>query len=88
MTKLDYRQVKPTFESLSKNLLAYPCTIGYMDGRVSSIVYAAPNGEIIKTVNYIDNKITSIVISGETLSEPITKTIIYTGDSISSITYS
>ena len=78
-----------TFETVSKNLKAYPATFNYTTGTLTSIVYTLPVGTITKTLNYTTGTLTSIVLSGNTPSGiDLTKTLVYSGGIITSITYS
>lgn len=78
-----------TFETVSKNLKAYPAAFNYTTGTLTSIVYTLPVGTITKTLNYTSGTLTSIVLSGDTPAGiDLTKTLGYTGDTLTSITYS
>ena len=79
-----------SFESVSQNIKDYPHVINYADDKVSTIVYTLPGGfEVTKTLNYTGDKLTSIVLSGDTPSGiNLTKTLNYTGDNLSSVSYS
>lgn len=78
-----------TFETVSKNLKAYPYTINYTWSDVSSIVYTVPAWTITKTLNYTGDKLTSVVLSWDTpWWIDLTKTLGYTVDDLTSITYS
>jgi trimeric autotransporter adhesin len=77
-----------TFETVSKNLKAYPAAFNYTTGTLTSIVYTLPVGTITKTLNYTSGTLTSIVLSGDTPAGiDLTKTLGYTGDTLTSITY-
>ena len=81
--------VQDTFETVSKNLKAYPASLNYTSGTLTSIVYTLPSGTITKTLNYTSGTLTSIVLSGNTPSGiSLTKTLGYTGGILTSITYS
>ena len=81
--------VQDTFETVSKNLKAYPASFNYTSGVLTSIVYTLPSGTITKTLNYTSGILTSIVLSGNTPSGiDLTKTLGYTGGGLTSITYS
>jgi len=75
-----------TFETVSKNLKSVWYTLNYTSWELTSIVYS--NG-ITKTLNYTSSKLTSIVLSWTTPSWiDLTKTLTYTWDTLSSISYS
>lgn len=74
--------IENTFETISKNLKAYPYTINYTGEDISSIVYTTLSGDITKSFGYSLWKLQSISITW------ITKTFIYTGNNITSVTYS
>jgi len=79
-----------TFETVSKNLKAYPYVLNYTSGVLTSIVYdlGAPLA-ITKTLNYTTGILTSIVLSGDLPSGIMTtKTLTYTGENLTSIVYS
>jgi hypothetical protein len=79
-----------TFETVAKSLGAFPYTINYTSGRVSSIVYTLPGPvTITKTINYTGTQVTSIVLSGATPSGiQLTKTLTYTGNNVTGVAYS
>lgn len=78
-----------TFETVSKNLGAYPFALNYSSGVLTSIVYTLPSGTITKTLNYTSGRLTSVVLSGSTPSGiSLTKTLSYTGDQLTGATYS
>lgn len=84
-----YLESENTFETVSKNLKAYPASFNYTSGVLTSIVYTLPSGTITKTLNYTSGILTSIVLSGNTPSGiDLTKTLGYTGGGLTSITYS
>lgn len=77
-----------TFETVSKNLKAYPASMNYSDGLLTSIVYTVPDGTIIKTFGYTGGQLTSIVLSGDTPSGiDLTKTLTYTGGALTGVNY-
>lgn len=79
----------PSFETVSKNLLAYPYTLNYTGSVLNSIVYTVGAGSITKTLNYSGDTLTSIVLSGDTPNGiALTKTLTYTGETLTSVTYS
>lgn len=83
-------KVDVTFETVSKNLKGNDYTLSYSGGRLSTMVYTVPSvGTITKTFNYTGDKLTSIVLSGDTPGGiDLTKTLSYTGDSLTSVAYS
>ena len=77
-----------SFETISKNIRAYPATLNYTGDVLTSIVYTLEFGTITKTFNYSSGILTSIVLSGNTPNFiDLTKNIGYTGDKLTSITY-
>lgn len=78
-----------TYETVSKNLKAYPATINYSGTDITSIVYTLPSGTITKTLNFTGDQLTSITLSGSTPTGiNLTKTLSYTGDNLTGISYS
>lgn len=78
-----------SFETVSKNLESAPATFAYSMGRLSSITYTVAAGTIVKTFNYTGDKLTSIVLSGDTpAGVDLTKTFGYTVDTLTSVSYS
>lgn len=77
-----------TYESVSKNLRAYPFVLNYTVDKLTSIVYTVGAGSITKTFNYSGDDLNSIVLSGDTPAGiDLTKTLGYTGGDLTSITY-
>lgn len=57
--------VEDTFETISKNIKAYPFTIEYFEGNPIRIIYDLGGDEsVIKTFGYTDELLTSITLSG------------------------
>lgn len=78
-----------TFESVSSNIQNYPHSINRLNDLVSSIVYTTPNGLITKTLIYIGDTLTSIVLSGATPNGiALTKTLTYTDNELTGVAYS
>jgi len=79
-----------TFESVSKNLKAYPYEIAYSGGNVSTITYDLGGGmSIVKTFGYTSGDVTTVVLSGDTPTGiDLTKTIAYVGGDVDTINYS
>jgi hypothetical protein len=82
-------KLENSFETISKNLKSFNYTFNYTGELLSSITYDTLDGDIIKTFNYTDDKLTSIVLSGEIpLGIYSTKTFTYSGEELINITYS
>lgn len=82
--------IADSFETVSKNLIAWRYTINYnIDDTVDTIVYTDGFTQTItKTFNYTGDKLTSIVLSGDTPAGiDLTKTFTYTGDVITTVAY-
>lgn len=78
-----------TFETVSKNIKAWNATLGYTGNQLTTITYTNADQTIIKTFNYTDSKLTSLVLSGDTPSGiELTKTLLYTGDLLTGVNYS
>ena len=77
------------FETVAKNLKSYPNSRSYTGARLDSVTYTVPGGTIIKTLNYTGDKLTSVVLSGDTPSGiELTKTNTWTGDNLTGVAYS
>ena len=79
----------PTFETVSKNLKAFPNELNYTGENLTSIVYTTDLGTVTKTLAYTGANLTSITLSGDLptgLAETV-KTLAYTGENLTSITY-
>lgn len=77
------------FETVSKNLESAPYTLSYTTGTLTSIVYTVAAGTITKTLGYTGDKLTTIILSGDTpVGIDLTKTLSYTGDDLTGIVYS
>jgi hypothetical protein len=83
--------VVPSFETVSKNLKAYPYT-AQRDGQgnITSLTYTTPSGDVVKTLNRTGGLITSIVLSGPGVPAGVslTKTLSYTEGVWSGASYS
>jgi hypothetical protein len=79
-----------SFETVSQNLSAYPKTLNYTSGTLSSITYTVGSNSITKTFNYTSGTLTSIVLSGSGLPSitTYTKTLSYTSGTLTSVSYS
>lgn len=77
-----------TYETVSRNLRSYPATLTYSAGELASISYATPGGAITKTFVRSAGRLASIVLSGALPAGiATTKTLGYTGDSLTSVGY-
>ena len=78
-----------TFEYINKNLKNYPYTFNYNGPVLESIVFNIGLSTIAKTFNYTLGKLTTIVLSGALPSGiQTTKTFNYTGETLTSVSYS
>lgn len=78
-----------SYETVNKNIKAYPYQIFYSGSVVSSIKYTTPSGDVDKTFAYTGDSLTSVTLSGATPGGiSLTKTLSYTGDDLTSIGYS
>jgi hypothetical protein len=78
-----------SFDTVSKNLKSYPWVGSYTGDQLDSLTFTIPGGTIVKTLNYTGDKLTSVVLSGNTPSGiDLTKTLSYTGDNLTGVTYS
>jgi len=78
-----------SFETISKNLKAYPATLFYSGGVLISISYITPDGYISKTLGYINNILTTITLSGDIPDGiDLIKTLSYTNGTITGVSYS
>lgn len=78
-----------TFESVSKNLKAYPVALTYDNGILSSLAYTTPSGTITKTLGFVGGILTTVTLSGATPSGiALVKEFTYTDGAVSSINYS
>jgi len=81
--------IETNFETVSKNLKSWNATFNYVGGVLSSIAYTDGIDTITKTFNYTGGILTSIVLSGDTPSGiDLTKTLGFTSQDLTSITYS
>lgn len=95
-TNLGYPVISATgglsesFETVSKNLKAYPYTITYASGDIDIIVYDLGGGmQITKTFGYTSGDVTSITLSGDTPNGiDLIKTISYVGGAVDNVVYS
>jgi hypothetical protein len=77
-----------TWETVAKNLGAYPATLAYAAGELASITYATPGGSIVKTLNRTAGRLASIVLSGALPSGiATTKTLAYSGETLTGVAY-
>lgn len=79
-----------SFETVSKNLKAYPATFAYTGDVLNTITYDLGSSlSIVKTLNYTGELLTTIVLSGDTPTGiSLTKTLTYSGTTLTDITYS
>jgi hypothetical protein len=78
-----------SFETVSKNLQAYPMTLNYSGSQLASVDYDTGVGTITKTLNFSGSQLTSIVLSGDAPNGiDLTKTLTYNGSQLTSIAYS
>lgn len=95
-TNLGYPVISATgglsesFETVSKNLKAYPYTITYASGDIDTIVYDLGGGmQITKTFGYTSGDVTSITLSDDTPGGiDLIKTISYVGGAVDNVVYS
>ena len=79
-----------SFETVNKNLDASNATFTYTNGTLTSLQYTVSSGTITKTLNYTNDVLTSVVLSGDLppgLSET-TKTLSYTNGILTGVSYS
>lgn len=83
------QSIAETFETVAKNLKGFPYTMSYEGGALSAIAYDIGAGDtIIKTLNYTEGVLTSIVLSGDVPDGvALTKTLHYTDNVLTSVTY-
>lgn len=78
-----------TFESVSKNLLAWDYTLNYTGTDLTSIVYTNGIETITKTLTYSGGLLTIITLSGDTPSGiDLIKTLTYTAGTLTGVVYS
>lgn len=78
-----------TFETVSKNIRAWDATYAYTGDQLTTITYTDGASTIVKTFNYTLEKLTSLVLTGDTPSGiDLTKTLLYTGDKLTGASYS
>lgn len=84
-----YVGVDKSFETVSKNLTAWDCSLNYVSGVLSDISYTDGSLNIVKTLNYTGDQLESITLTGDTPDGiTLTKSFTYAGDDIAGITYS
>jgi hypothetical protein len=85
----DAQLLRETFETVSQNLKDYNSTMEYTNGVLVRKIYTNGTRTIVKSLNYSGVRLTSIVLSGDTpYGIPVTKTLGYTGDNLTSVGYS
>ena len=92
-TAMGAAEIAATFETVNKNISAYPYVINYtLSDDIDTIVYTTPSGSITKTFNYDGGgALASIVLSGSGLPSGLsilTKTLSYTTGQLTGVTYS
>lgn len=82
--------IHPTYETVNKNLNAYPYTLTYIGKNIDTVVYVLGSGlSITKTFSYTGKDLTTTVLSGDTpLGILLTKTLTYTGKDLTGVVYS
>jgi len=81
--------VEESFETVSKNIKAWPATFNWVDGSLSSIVYSDGVSSITKSFSYSGGYLTQITLSGDTpLSASLIKSIVYSSGKPATISYS
>jgi hypothetical protein len=82
--------IATTFETVSRNLNAYPYIINRSNDTISNVVYTVPgSGIITKTFSYSSGLITSIAIYGPAIGpKTFAKNLTYVGTSVSGASYS
>ncbi len=83
-------KIQETFETISKNIKAYPFIINYTDSNPTSIVYDLGDSlAITKTFTYTGELITSITLSGDIDNNNInlTKVLTYNQGTLVSVSY-
>lgn len=78
-----------SFETVNKNLDAYPKAFTYVSEVLNIITYTVGASSITKTFNYVSDKLDTIVLSGNTPEGiDLTKTFVYSGDTLTNVSYS
>ena len=82
--------IKNTYETVNKNLKAYPYELNYVSRDLDTIVYTLPDATIItKTYTYTTGDLTKVVISGNTpVGIQLTKTLSYSSGDLIAVVYS
>ena len=77
------------FETVSKNLKSYSASFSYAGDQLTSITYAAPGGDIVKTFGYNGlGELVTITLSGNTpLGIDLVKTLSYTAGVLTGVSY-
>lgn len=75
-----------SFETVAKNLSAANATLGYSSGDLVTVTYA---GGVVKTLAYSGGNLVTVTLSGATPSGiDLVKTLTYTGDELTGVSYS
>jgi hypothetical protein len=81
--------IPESFELVAKNIRSYPAVLGYSNGVLATITYNIPTGAVVKTFNYTDGLLTSIVLSGATPAGiALTKLLTYSDGVLVNVSYS
>jgi len=90
LAELDSEKIGDSFETVAKNIKAYPSTFSYTGEVLNTITYDLGGAlSIVKTFNYTGDVLNTIVLSGDTPSGiTLTKTFGYTGEQLTTLTYS
>ena len=85
-----HQEHSSSYETISKNLKAYPYSVSYNAGKIATIDYDIGLGEVItKTFEYQNDKLVLVVLSGALPSIiNTTKTLEYNENGLSNIVYS
>jgi hypothetical protein len=78
-----------TYETVSQNIKAYPVTFTYTGDLITQVDYDIGTGTVVKTISYTGDKVSSIVLSGDTPSGiDLTKTFSWSGETLLGYSYS
>jgi hypothetical protein len=77
-----------TYETVAKNLNAYPYALNRSGTLLTSVSYTSPGGTITKAFTYSGSLVSSIAIYGGTLGYVYTKNLSYSGTTVTGASYS
>ena len=79
-----------TFETISKNLKAYPYVLAFNAGKIETITYDLGSGQtIVKTFTFSGDLLSVITLSGDTPNGiSLNKSLSYTGTILTGVSYS